>query len=131
MNTSTCRRFGFKSCIGVALATALAASPAISNAYSLDFELVNRTNQPIIAMWAVPTGSSTWGPAFDNTFVPQSGGRQRVHFTQRGSDVDACTYSVKVQFSEGAARYWTNVNLCSTHGMQVFVANGEVKATTW
>lgn len=107
----------------VALATTQSA-----HANNLDFDIVNRTDQPIVGLWASPTSSGSWGRAFDNTFVADRGGRQSVRFNGSAS---ACRYDVRVQFDGGAVRYWNDLNLCAVSGMQVYVSGGEVKAQTW
>lgn len=105
-----------------------AAVPQQASASALDFEIVNRTNQPIVGLWASPSDSTSWGRLFRNTFVPEGGGRQRVEFNGSGQ---GCVYDLRVQFSEGGTYSWRNVNLCRTLGVQIFVSGGEVRASTW
>jgi hypothetical protein len=109
------------------LALGAAALMAPAYAGNLDFEIVNRTSQPIVALWASPTSSGSWGQPFQRTFVA-SDGRQAVQFN--GSST-TCIHDIRVQFSEGAVHAWKNVDLCKISGFQVFVSNGEVRASTW
>ena len=109
-----------------AAATALVLGTGFAQASNLDFELFNSTNQPIVAMWVSRNDDSIWR-AVSDTFVPESGS-QRVHFTTGGNG--ACYFDLRVQFSEGQARYWRNINLCSVSRFRVYVQGGEVKGWT-
>jgi hypothetical protein len=104
---------------------AMASQPA--RATALDFQIVNRTNQPIVGVWSTPTSSTSWGPPFRNTYVPE-GGSQNVEFLDQGQ---GCIFDLRIQFSEGAVRFWRGLNLCQIRGFQVFVSSGEVRASTW
>jgi hypothetical protein len=48
-----------------------------------------------------------------------------------GAAVSTDIHDIRVQFSEGAVHAWKNVDLCKISGFQVFVSNGEVRASTW
>jgi len=100
-----------------------------AQASNLDFQLLNETNQPIVALWASPTDDPDW-ERFDNVFVP-SDGQQRVHFVDGSGGYGRCLFDVKVMFAQGHTEWFTRVNLCSVQGMQVFVDRGDVKASTW
>jgi hypothetical protein len=118
--------------LGAALlaATVLAFGPAVSQAASLDFHLYNQTNQPIVGIWASPTGDTQWGPAFNGTFVPTSG-EQDVHFNDQAYAAGECYYDLRVQFSGGYVESFTNVNLCRVSGVRVYAFNGDIRAVSF
>ncbi len=85
-----------------------AAHPAFC--YSLDFTMVDNTNQPVVAMWTSLSSSDYWIPT-SNVYVPDAGGSQTVNF-ERGAYGDNCYYDIKVQFAGGDVRVISGVNLC-------------------
>lgn len=106
------------------------AQLAQAQSYSLDFEIVNRTNQPIVELWVSPISSSSWGRNFSNTFVADGGGRQKVTFYGNSSRV-GCRHDIQVRFEAGATRHWNDIDLCRIRGFEIFVSNGSVRARSW
>jgi len=88
--------------------------------YSLDFTMVNRTNQPITAMWtALSENPGDWDET-SNVFVPDNDGSQEINF-QRDVTGDECYYNLNLQFSSGVHTTIRNVNLCSTSTLTIGV----------
>ena len=130
MSVQNCKQaFRMARRIAALAVAAVTAVPAVAQTYNLDFEIVNRTNQPIIGLWASPSNHDSWGRPFSKTFVP-SGGGQSVSFNSNSTRT-GCLFDIRLQFSEGAMRYWRGIDLCRIRGMQVYVSGGEVTASTW
>jgi len=89
--------------------------------YSLDFTMVNRTNQPITAMWTALTGNpDVWNETTD-LFVPDNGGSSQITFQGGGDNDYTCDYNLNLQFSSGVRTTIHDVNLCSTSTLTIDV----------
>ena len=77
--------------LGVAIAaSALIAGTSMVTlkpafAWSLDFSMVNHTDQPIVRLWASPSADDSWESPFRHVFVPDYGGSQRMTFSSGAS----------------------------------------------
>ena len=81
-------------------------------AANLDFILVNRTGQTIIAVHITPSGEDS--PWSDDVLVQRevpSGERAAVSYTR---DIELCRWDVRATYSNGQRRTWPLVNLCRT-----------------
>jgi len=112
----------------VCTAGLFAAHPAFC--YSLDFTMVDNTNQPVTAMWTSLSSSDYWTPA-SNVFVADGGGSQTIDF-DRGAYGDNCYYDIKVEFAGGDVRVLSGVNLCHISTIELNVNDaGNVTYNTY
>ena len=94
--------------------------PAFS--WSLNFTMINHTDQPIVKLWASPSLDDSWETPFANVFVPDYGGSQRMTFNT-GASGSSCYYDVKFQFARGTVRTINGINLCGIDEISVSVDN--------
>jgi hypothetical protein len=114
-----------------AVAAALAGLSTSARATDFYFDIVNNTTQTITQVWVSPVSSGKWGAPFKGTFIPHSGGRQRVEFAYGDAYSTTCNYDVQVRFSGGHMTYWNNIDLCRTNGLDVDVVQGRMVGTTF
>jgi hypothetical protein len=109
---------------GLAL-VALVILPESAISYSLNYTLINNTDQPIVRIWASPTTSSKWVESTD-VYVPRSGGRQRQNFDSSAYGSD-CYYDIRIQFQGGDREVINHIDLCKTDFITIDVdRNGHV-----
>jgi hypothetical protein len=106
------------------LASIFYIKPAFS--YSLDFVMVNNTNQSIVTFMEI-TASIVGGKynIFDNTFVRANGGSQRFNFN-RTAVGEECYVDMKIKFSGEEYVRLDHVNLCSVRTITINAYNGNV-----
>jgi hypothetical protein len=113
---------------GTCVGAALALTSAPSFAYSLDFIMINNTNQPIVDFMASATQAPRY-VGFDNVYVAAAGGWQRFTFRERAVGAD-CYVDMKMRFQGG--EYWIidHLNLCSVRAITINARNGRVSYET-
>jgi hypothetical protein len=78
---------------------------------NLDFVIVNRTGQTIIALSISPQGEEEWtGNLLHYRDVPPDE-RAAASFSR---DVELCRWDVRVTFEGGRRQSWPGINLCDT-----------------
>jgi hypothetical protein len=92
--------------------------------WSLDFTLINHTDQPIIKLWASPSSDDSWEHPFRNVFVPDYGGSQRMTFNS-GASGSTCYYDIRFEFAKGTVRTIDAVYLCGIDTISISVNNEE------
>jgi hypothetical protein len=89
-------------------------------AWSLDFTMVNHTDQPIVRLWASPSSDDSWESPFRHVFVPDYGGSQRMTFSS-GASGGACYYDIKFEFAKGITRTINRIYLCGINTISLRV----------
>jgi len=78
---------------------------------NLDFVIVNRTGQTIIALGISPQGEEDWtGNLLHHRDVPPDE-RAAASFSR---DVELCRWDIRATFEGGRRQSWPGINLCDT-----------------
>lgn len=96
---------------------ALTVSSGPSMSGSLNYTMVNNTDQAIVRIWASPTTSSTFVES-TNVYVPENGGSQAQTFNSLAYGSN-CYYDIKVQFQGGDRSVINHIDLCHTFTITV------------
>lgn len=81
-------------------------------AANLDFVIVNRTAQTVVAVAITPSGEDS--PYSDDLLVPAEvppGERGAISYTR---DIELCRWDVRATFEGGRQRIWPRIDLCAT-----------------
>jgi len=87
----------------------LALAGASANAANQDFTLYNATGYTIDKVYVSAVGKSTWGKDVLGEDQLEDGNKVDIVFK---SGTNACSYDLKVVYSDDDTATWSDVNLC-------------------
>ncbi len=98
------------------------ATPA--SAYSLDFNMINETDEPIVLMWSSPTTDPDYHKVPD-FYIAANGGSAQQTFDGTATG-DGCYYDLKFQFQGGSQSTINHLDLCKIRTLKIEVQDGKV-----
>jgi hypothetical protein len=78
---------------------------------NLDFIIVNKTGQTIVALNISPRGEESWSGNLLHYREVRNDERAAASYT---SDVELCRWDVRVTYERGRRQSWPAINLCDT-----------------
>lgn len=111
-----------------ALAMAFAIIPTTGRADSaLDFTLVNDTGYTLDKGFVSPTKADEWGEDIMGKDQVPDGKSVKIHFTR--AHEEHARWDLKVVFTDGESRYWTDLDLSSISEITIHYKNDHATAT--
>ena len=93
--------------MAAALLAGLATQPALAG--DQDFELTNKTGDPLEELYVSPASSDDWEEDVLGQDVLGDGESTVIRFSR---NTTACKWDIKVRYPDGDEPIWYNINLC-------------------